>query len=66
MNEPKPHATPNPPSDERPGVVERQPDLTQPDVTALPDMSADQSDSFPDPEQADEEREALVRRLNED
>ena len=53
--------------EERPGVVEPQPDTLQPDVQALPDMSAEQSDRFLDPEAEAEDaaqREHMIKEKN--
>jgi hypothetical protein len=51
-------------NDERPGVLEPQPDKMQPDVESLPDMSAQPSGhEDADASQAQAEREALNEKL---
>jgi hypothetical protein len=51
-------------NDERPGVLEPQPDKMQPDVENLPDMSAQPSGhEDKDASQAQAEREALNEKL---
>lgn len=56
-------------NDERPGVLEPQPDKMQPDVENLPDMSAVPSNRPVDTQteqQEQHEREAMLQKLNEE
>ena len=55
--------------DERPGVLEPQPDKMQPDVENLPDMSVNPSNRAVDAvteQQEQSEREALLQKLNQE
>ena len=54
------------PLDERPGVVEPQPDRTQPDVDSLPDMGTDRPSNFDDKREQDQdaaERQAISEKI---
>jgi hypothetical protein len=52
-------------NDERPGVLEPQPDKMQPDVENLPDMSVEPSGhEDKDASQAQAEREAMVEKMS--
>ncbi|HEY1015817.1 MAG TPA: hypothetical protein VGE07_24120 [Herpetosiphonaceae bacterium] len=54
------------PLDERPGVVEPQPDTTQPDVDSLPDMGVDRPNNFDDKREQDQdaaERQAISEKV---